>query len=191
MKKNILLIHGAHSSSTVFNHLISRLPKNDNYIPIDYDVKDGFFFNLEMMINMLDNQKSYHVIGHSMGGIFAGHLTKHLNIEKGVSIATPFSGSSIADWARYMMPQYALFRDVHTKSLPIEQIKETQIDIPWLQIVTTRGNVPWLRTPNDGVVTVASQTSRRDVDYVYLNENHHEIMQSEKTVEIAKNFFFA
>jgi pimeloyl-ACP methyl ester carboxylesterase len=191
MEKNILVIHGAHSSSTVFNHLVSSLPKNANFIPIDYDVKDGFFFNLEMMIDKVDKKKSYHVIGHSLGGIFGIHLTRHLNIKKGVSIATPFSGASIADWARYMMPHYALFRDVHTKAFPIEQAKDIHIAIPWLQIVATKGNVPWLRTPNDGVVTVASQTSRRDVDYLHLDETHHEIIQSENTIEAVKNFIFS
>ena len=187
--KNILLIHGANSSAASFNYLKAGMPKA-NYISLSYDAMYGFYFNLERMIDLMCYDKEYEVLSHSMGGLFALHLTQHRKIRKSVSIATPFAGVEIADWARYLIPQYSLFQDVHTRSLPIKQAKEIELNIPWLQIVTTRGNVPWMKIPNDGVVTASSMTCRKDVDYFRLNENHHEVMLSDGAVERTKSFLF-
>ena len=187
--KNILLIHGANSSPLSFNYLRTKLPKA-NYIPLSYDVMNGFYFNLEQMIEMIGPDNEYEIISHSMGGIFAVHLTQHCNIKKSVSVATPFGGAAIADWARYMMPYYPLFRDVHTKSSPIQQTKEIQLNIPWLQIVTTRGNVPWLGNRNDGVVTVSSMIGRNDMEYAYIDDSHHEVMLSDVASNHVKDFLF-
>lgn len=184
-----LLIHGANSSRRSFNYLCSKVKLKD-IRHIEYDVSYGFFKNLNRMIDELDSSGKYDVISHSMGGIYAIHLSKYLHFRKSISIAAPFDGASIADWAKYMMPYYALFRDVGTYSFPIRQAKEIKIEIPWLQIVTTRGNVPWLKVPNDGVLTVQSMTSRKDVNYIYLEENHYEIMLSDRAANEISSFLF-
>ena len=187
--QNILLIHGANCSSLSFNYFKEKLP-NANYTSVSYDVMNGFYFNLERMIDSTDENQTYDIISHSMGGLYALHLSQHRKLRRVVSIATPFNGAAIADWARYMMPYYPLFRDVYTKALPIKQCNEIIVQVPWLQLVTTRGNVPWLKLPNDGVVTVASMTSRKDVNYVYLEENHHEVMLSDVSVKHTNEFLF-
>jgi esterase/lipase len=187
--KKVLLIHGANSSPRSFNYLKAKLPESD-FISLPYDVLNGFYFNLERMIETIGKDEEYELISHSMGGLFGVHLTQHCKIKKGVSIATPFAGSAFADWCRYMMPYYPLFQDVHTRSLPIQQAAEIQLNIPWLQIVTTRGNVPWLRLPNDSVVTVPSMTSRNDMQYCYLEETHHEVMLSDDAAKEIGQFLF-
>jgi pimeloyl-ACP methyl ester carboxylesterase len=145
---NVLLIHGANSTPASFNYLKANLP-TANYSSLSYDVMNGFYFNLERMLDATDENQTYDIISHSMGGLYALHLSQHRKLRRVVSIATPFSGAAIADWARYMMPYYPLFRDVHSKALPIIQSAEIVIQVPWLQLVTTRGNVPWLKLPND------------------------------------------
>jgi len=186
---NVLLIHGANSTPASFNYLKSNLP-TANYSSLSYDVMNGFYFNLERMLDATDENQTYDIISHSMGGLYALHLSQHRKLSRVVSIATPFAGAAIADWARYMMPYYPLFRDVHSKALPIIQAADIVIDNPWLQLVTTRGNVPWLKLPNDGVVTVASMTSRKDVNYEYVDENHHEVMLSDIAVKHTNEFLF-
>ncbi len=189
-QKNIVLIHGANSSPLSFNYLRTKLP-DANYIPLSYDVMNGFYFNLERMVELLGPDNEYEVLSHSMGGLYGLHLTQHCKIKKAVSIATPFGGAAIADWARYMLPAYPLFRDVHTRALPIQQAAEIQLNIPWLQMVTTRGNVPWLRAQNDGVVTVPSMTARNDMEHVYVDETHHEVMLSDHVAEKVSSFLFS
>ena len=186
---NVLLIHGANSTSASFNYLKANLPEA-NYSYLSYDTMNGFYFNLERMLDITDENQTYDILSHSMGGLYALHLSQHRKLRRVVSIATPFSGAAIADWARYMMPYYPLFRDVHTRSLPIKQCSEIVVQVPWLQLVTTRGNVPWLKLPNDGVVTVASMTSLKDVNYVYLEENHYEVMLSDIAVKHTNEFLF-
>ena len=44
------------------------------------------------------------MIGHSLGGLYALHLTKHVNVAGAVSISTPFAGSWTADWAIFFVP---------------------------------------------------------------------------------------
>jgi hypothetical protein len=185
--QNIICIHGAHSSSVVFNYITSKI-EDVNYIFLSYNTNDGFYLNLEKMLSQLDSKKHYKCISHSMGGIYALHLSKFVHFRKSVSIATPFGGSSFADYARFMMPQYKLFKDVHTKSLPILQLQDIKIATPWLQIVTTGGHLPWIGQKNDGVVTIESMTCRKDVDYAYSEHGHHEVMLSDKTVSEIKKF---
>jgi pimeloyl-ACP methyl ester carboxylesterase len=186
-QEKLLLIHGANSTPLSFNYILSQIPEFNNIQYLNYDTNNGFYFNLESMISELNPLESYKVLSHSMGGMYAMHLLNHVNISKAVSIATPFGGASIADWARYMMPMYQLFRDVSTRSLPVRQIKDIEVQIPWTQIVTTRGNLPWIPGENDGVVTKTSMTSKRDIQYTELNCTHHEVMFSEEAVTIIKN----
>ena len=78
---------------------------------------------------MLSNEVSkvkgpYFMIGHSLGGLYALHLTKHVDVAGAVSISTPFAGSWTADWARFFVPTYQLFRDVGRK---LSQLKKRRI----------------------------------------------------------------
>ena len=187
--QNILLIHGANSTVGSFNYFRSKLPEA-NFIPLPYDTMNGFYFNLERMLDSTDENETYDILSHSMGGLYALHLSQHRKLRRVVSIATPFAGAVIADWAKFMLPYYPLFRDVHSKALPITQASDIVIDNPWLQLVTTRGSVPWLKFPNDGVVTAASMTSRKDVNYEYVDENHHEVMLSDIAVKHTNEFLF-
>ena len=96
----------------------------------------------------------------------------------------------MADWAKFMMPNYQLFKDVSTKSKPIVDGREIEISIPWKQIVTMRGNVPWIKGDNDGTVTVGSMTSRSDVQNIRLDANHTEVLLSREVIDIVRQDFF-
>lgn len=180
-----VFLHGANSSSNSFNYIISQLQLNKkDFTVIDYKSADGFYVNLEIMMNKLSNKNNLFMVGHSLGGIYALHLTSLVDVVGAMTIGTPFSGSSLADWAKFMMPHYQLFRDVGTCSHPIYMGKEININVPWTQLVSTKGRVPWMLADNDGVVTIRSQKSRNDMNYVELPYNHYEIMCAQETPKL-------
>lgn len=192
-KKNapaIILIHGANATPKCFNYIRHKLPEAEYHI-VDYNVSDGFYYNLDKMLEILSSEnKEFKILSHSMGGIFAAYLSEKLNVSQSISISTPFGGVSFADWAKYVMPHYQLFRDVSTKSRPIIELKERQLSVPWKQIVTTRGSTPWMEMPNDSVVSVSSMEQISNAEIVYLHESHNEVLLSDDLIDIIRQDFF-
>jgi pimeloyl-ACP methyl ester carboxylesterase len=136
------------------------------------------------MIGTLADAGPVFVVGHSLGGLYGLHLTEHVNVVAGVSISTPFRGSSAADWAKYIVPNYPLFRDVGRRSPPVAAAENIKLEIPWTQIVSTAGSVPYLNGANDGVVTVDSMRCRADMSYVEVPHTHYEVMCSNTVANI-------
>lgn len=180
-----IFLHGANSSSNSFNYIISQLQLNKkDFTMIDYKSSDGFYSNLESIASKLANKNKLFMVGHSLGGIYALHLSKLVDVIGGITIGTPFSGSSLADWARFMIPNYQLFRDIGTSSDPIIMGKKININVPWTQLISTKGRVPWMLADNDGVVTIRSQKSRNDMTHIELPYNHYEIMCAQETSKL-------
>jgi pimeloyl-ACP methyl ester carboxylesterase len=181
---NIVWIHGANQTSDSFNYIRSNLPNWPSTL-INYSSMNSFYNNLENIIIETKNKGPLFVIGHSLGGIYALHLTKHCSVIGGISISTPYRGSSAADWARFVVPGYQLFKDVGRKSRPVVEANNIEITIPWTQIVSVTGNVPYLGSPNDGVVTVASMKHReKDMECIEVPHTHYEVMCSKTVTEI-------
>ena len=185
---NVIWIHGANQTSLSFEYIRQRT-NFANEILVNYSSMNRFYDNLDMITEQCQNKGPHFVIGHSMGGLYALHLTKYLRVVGGVSISTPFRGSSTADWAKYVVPSYPLFRDIGRKSDPIKQANEIELDIPWTQIVSTTGSVPYHNGPNDGVVTLASMTHRTDMEYIEVPHTHYEVMCSVQVAELVKQCY--
>jgi len=181
---NVIWIHGANQTSLSFKYLQGKTQFSNEILP-NYSSMNRFNENLEMIVDAVQGKGPHFVIGHSMGGLYALHLTQYVRVVGGLSISTPFRGSSTADWAKYMVPSYPLFRDVGRKSLAVKQGHDIKLDIPWTQIVTTAGGVPYHNGPNDGVCTVASMKHRSDMTHVDLHHTHYETMVSDRVAEIA------
>ena len=180
---NVIWLHGANQTSLSFQYLRNKTNFTKEII-INYSSMNRFYDNLDMITEQCQNRGPHFIIGHSMGGLYALHLTKYLRILGGVSISTPFRGSSTADWAKYIVPSYPLFKDIGRKSDPIKQANEIELKIPWTQIVTTTGSVPYHNGPNDGVVTLASMTNRTDMEQIEVPHTHYETMVSDQVAEI-------
>ena len=102
----VIWVHGANQSGLSFQYLRS-LTQFKNELVVEYDTSHKFKDNLEMLSNdILKVKGPYFMIGHSLGGLYALHLTKHVDVAGAVSISTPFAGSWTADWARYFVPSY-------------------------------------------------------------------------------------
>jgi pimeloyl-ACP methyl ester carboxylesterase len=180
----VVWIHGANQSSACWNYIREKCGF-ENEILIDYSSLDSFYVNLEKMKTKIGTKKPVFLVGHSLGGIYALHLLNHCNVAGAVSVSTPFRGSSAADWAKYIVPQYQLFKDVGRRSKPIVEGHKTNITVPWTQIVSTTGTVPYLNGDNDGVCTVASMQYRDgDMKCVKVKATHYEVMVSDSVVDI-------
>lgn len=182
---NVIWLHGANQTSLSFEYLRSKT-EFANEILINYSSMNRFYDNLDNIIKQVKGKGPHFVIGHSLGGLYALHLTQHIRVAGGVSISTPFRGSSTADWAKYMVPSYPLFRDIGRKAHPVQTGHTIALDIPWTQVVSTTGSVPYHNGPNDGVVTYASMTHRSDMEFIEVPHTHYEVMCSDIVADIIK-----
>lgn len=179
----VVWIHGANQSSQCWSYLREKISAG-NEILINYSSMNRFHDNLEHIKDQIGKKRVF-VVGHSLGGLYALHLVKSCNVAGVVSISTPYRGSSAADWAKYIVPNYALFKDIGRKSRPVLEGDRINISIPYTQIVSTHGSVPYLNGENDGVVTVASMTHRSgDMETVRVAATHYEVMVSDTVAGI-------
>jgi pimeloyl-ACP methyl ester carboxylesterase len=183
----IVYIHGASATSDSFNYIRQHLGMQDEYI-IEYDSDNGFHNNLECMKHQLKDLKDIFFVCHSLGGIYALHLTEYLNerVVGACTISTPYGGAESADYTKYFLPFSRLLRDIGPRSDPIRVANNIKLSCPWTNIVTIRGSSPWIIHDNDGVVTVKSMKCRDDMDFVELDINHYEVVLSPDTVKIIK-----
>lgn len=184
----IVYIHGASATGESFNYIREHLNHNDDIV-IEYSSKNGFEDNLEQMKKTLVDFDNMFFICHSLGGIYALHLANHFKdqVIGAVTISTPYGGSQSADYAKYFLPFSRLLRDIGPNSRPMKLTAKLDVLHPWTNIVTTRGDSPWMIEPNDGVVTIDSMTSRKDMEFIEVALNHYEVVISPTTVDIIKS----
>jgi pimeloyl-ACP methyl ester carboxylesterase len=188
-KYKVVLIHGANQSSKSFSYIKSKLPAWD-FIDINYSSHDHFQQNLQKMIQQLESAGPVFIVGHSLGGVYAAHLTQYVHTVGGVTLSAPYGGSGVADWARYLVPGFALLRDIGRRSKPITDLQNIEIQVPWLQVVSVVGNVPWINEDNDGVLTLKSMRAMPGIEYTEVSTNHYEIMCDDTVVDIIQNRYY-
>ena len=188
---NVVWIHGANQTGLSFQYLRS-ITKFKNELIVEYDTEKKFYDNLEVLSNEINQVDGpYFIVGHSLGGLYALHLTKYLDIVAAVSISTPFAGSWTADWARFFIPKYQLFKDVGRRSAPIKDSKDIEINFNWTQIISTKGSVPYHGGANDGVCTIKSMRSRKDMELIEVPYSHFEVMCSDAVAEIISKRYYS
>lgn len=70
----------------------------------------------------------------------------------------------------------------------IRNLSRSEINLPVQHIISTKGFHPWIYEPNDGVIPIRSQTA---ISWGKTNEipaNHAEIMMSNETVDMVRDF---
>lgn len=188
---SIVLIHGAHQSNVTFNFLRHALP-GFQYINIEWSTTGGFYNNLEEMVDAVKDKGPVYLVGHSMGAIYAAHLSQFVHCIGGAAIAAPWGGSKAADWVRYMVPNYPLYKEVGTKSPIIYDAQQFDLPGRWTNYVSTEGNVPGIGGQNDCVLTIESMTARKDLRNKYIKATHYEIVLSTDLIHsVGKNFLRA
>lgn len=188
---SIVLIHGAYQSTLTFEYLRHALP-GFQYINIDWSPTGGFYNNLDEMIKAVKGHGPVYIIGHSMGGIYAAHLSQSVECIGGATVSTPWRGSRSADWMRYIIPSYDLYKEIGTKSVIIAKARKLELPGRWTNYVSTGGNVPGMPGENDCVLTIDSMTARKDLHTKFIKATHYEIIMSSDIVHsIGKNYLRA
>ena len=182
---NIIYIHGATATHESFNYIRDHLGQDG--ISINYDSKDGFRHNLDIMLEELIAVDKMFFICHSLGGIYALHIANSMpkQVIGAVTLSTPYGGAEMADFAKFFLPYSRLLRDIGPMSWAMLVAKQIKIQHPWTNIVTTHGNAQWLPQPNDGICTIASQKYREaDMEIVEVPYNHYEVVLNDQVIKI-------
>ena len=184
----LVYIHGASATSESFNYIRQHIKGNE--LLINYDSRNGFEKNLENMRALLSAQQDMFFICHSLGGIYALHLANEFpdQVLGAVTLSTPYGGAEVADVAKYFLPYSRLLKDIGPTSWAMKAVRSITIDKPWTNIVTTQGSAPWIPAPNDGVVTISSQSHRSDImDLIELDCNHYEVVLNNMVIAVINN----
>jgi pimeloyl-ACP methyl ester carboxylesterase len=184
----LVYIHGASATSESFNYIRQHIKGNE--LLINYDSRNGFEKNLENMRALLSAQRDMFFICHSLGGIYALHLANEFpdQVLGAVTLSTPYGGAEVADVAKYFLPYSRLLKDIGPTSWAMKAVRSITIDKPWTNIVTTQGSAPWIPAPNDGVVTISSQSHRSDImDLIELDCNHYEVVLNNMVIAVINN----
>jgi hypothetical protein len=141
----------------------------------EYDTHIPCSANINQCQNMTIGLQPDAIIGHSLGGIIAAHLSSDA---KRVTVASPFGGSAIANW----LPMYSqLMRDVATTSPIISALRSKKVDhARFLSIVANgldgRGF--------DGVISTTSQKALYGPDYRTFDLNHFEVLVDDEIIDL-------
>jgi len=181
-------IHGASATPSSFNYIRKKL-NHHNDITLAYDSRNGFKENLERMKDELKDVHNIFFICHSLGGIYALHLSEALpkQVLGAVTMSTPYNGAEAAEYMKHILPFNRLFKDIGPSSCPIRKTNKIKIQHPWTNIVSTRGASPLILSPNDGVVTIKSMMHREDINYIEVPVNHYEVVLDDRVVDIIKS----
>jgi pimeloyl-ACP methyl ester carboxylesterase len=183
----LVYIHGASATSESFNYLREHIGGTD--MVINYDSHCGFKNNLEQMQTALANVDRIFFVAHSLGGIYALHLSNLIphQVLGAVTLSTPYGGAESADFAKYFLPFSRLLRDIGSTSWPMRHADQIKIQHPWTNVVTVRGSAPWIHGANDGIVTVDSQRHHAEgMELIEIEYNHYEVVLSDQVVELIK-----
>lgn len=191
MKPTIWYIHGASSTFRAFNWLRSQLPRH-NCVDISYGDHEVGDVLPRLEEQILNSPGKINIIGHSLGGLIATALSLKTNkINKIFTISTPFGGSEVASYLRWISLD-PLLTYIHPRSTLVRSVMSSKIQIPIKSIVTTSPRFPLsiCFPKNDGVVTYDSQTALKGPIYHELNLNHFEVLLAKETADYAKGFLF-
>jgi pimeloyl-ACP methyl ester carboxylesterase len=138
------------------------------------------------MLTTLINIKDIAFISHSLGGIYALHISHAIpnQVLGAVTLSTPYGGAEVADYAQYFLPFSRLMRDIGPSSWAMKQAKKIKIQHPWTNIVTVKGQSPFILAANDGVVTITSQKHHEDMELVLVDYNHYEVVLADPVIDI-------
>ena len=183
----LVYLHGHGASTDSFNFIRSEIAGHAE-ICLEYDSKNGFSSNLAAMVGQLKGTTNIFFIAHSLGGLYALHLADQLGnrVVGAATMATPYGGSGSALALNFLSPQQ-IYKDIHPAAKPIAQGRKIDLrNRPWTAIVTTLGHSHLMMSANDGVVTRDSMRDRCGAQFVEVESNHFEVIQSRHSVNVIK-----
>jgi triacylglycerol esterase/lipase EstA (alpha/beta hydrolase family) len=192
MKPTIVYIHGLNCTSRIFNYLQDRLPEHDAIL-INYDSTGRVEDSYESIITKIPKAIPIVIISHSLGGIL-GHLiatrNNGINVKKLITMSTPFGGSALAAFLKWVYPHYEVLKDIAPTCKIIQEVNNSNPTCKFLSFVTTKNGTPYISGANDGVVTIKSQVLCTPSDRIFVDSNHFEVVQDKNVFYAIKNFVF-
>jgi len=137
----------------------------------------------------LDGRTGYQhdLIGHSLGGVIAVALSDHPAVRRVVAIAAPFGGSRAANVFRWFSAS-PLFESIRPENAVLRRLRGMEApQAPTLCIVATSG-LPHIHEPNDGVLTVQSQSAIHGATMEYVDASHYEVLMTPRTIGVIAEF---
>jgi pimeloyl-ACP methyl ester carboxylesterase len=190
MDTHIVYVHGACASGKSFTRIKEKLPEHQAHI-VEYTMDT----DLELVVAKIDAMikqigKPVSIISHSLGGVLSV-AASHMNplITGVMTMGTPFGGCKAADMIRWFN-RHIMFEGISTHGAVIRRNLATPLSCRVVSVVTSKSGNPMFMEPNDGVVTVASQTALKGPEYIHLYNTHNEVLMSDEVVAIAKSFIF-
>jgi pimeloyl-ACP methyl ester carboxylesterase len=187
--RKILYIHGAFSSGLSFKRIQERLPKHEAMFA-EYTVNQQLEEIVEQVGTIVKQHDELDIIAHSLGGIVGVAVAQqNENIRSIITLSTPFGGSKVADLLRWLS-SHELYRSLHGQNVILRRLQKTPLHCKHRCIVTTVGNNPMMFEPNDGVVSLKSQTAVPHAEQIQVPLNHFEVLLSDTTLKLIKDFTF-
>jgi triacylglycerol esterase/lipase EstA (alpha/beta hydrolase family) len=186
----ILYLHGATMTPGAFNFYRTKIKHKE--VSPHYNIDNGLTNNVDAICDELKDQvnRPVNIIAHSMGGLIALGLLEHgLPIRKIVTLSTPFGGTIASSHLKWLYPDHVLFHDTCAQNIYLKTLREQDVTVPMMSVVTTGGSSPLQSTANDGVVPIDSQQNiKGPTEFIYSDLNHYEILLCSETITTVKNF---
>lgn len=146
--------------------------------------------SISQVAKQLPKKEPITLIAHSLGGIIAMAiaLEQSHDIQKIITISSPFGGSKFALWAKWFISGLPVLNDLTPQSELMKRFKTETIIYPVLSVISTGGALPFTLEPNDSIVSVASQKALSYGKKIEVKANHFEVLQHAKTIDTIKKF---
>jgi pimeloyl-ACP methyl ester carboxylesterase len=182
-------IHGANSSPVSFRYVRPRLADHEHH-EVRYYCNTPVRKIIDSLVEEAEGEtRPINIVSHSLGGVIAVSISQRVPIRKIVTMGTPFGGSRVATFLRWITPSQ-LFDDIHPGSGPMTDLRRKPLTCPVMSLVSTAGNNPFLTEDNDGVVTVASQLALDGPTYIQIPTNHFEMLLHDEATSLINGFLF-
>jgi pimeloyl-ACP methyl ester carboxylesterase len=180
--KNVMLIHGAWSSGSGFNHIEQNIDRDVYYFKYDC--------NKEKLPDIVDRarkelRENTVIVGHSLGGIIALALHDELNCSRIVTLSAPLAGITIHPlWDSFVVARAPILNMIERESYFMKDLRKKKYSKIIHSFITTRGFNPFIIDKSDGIVSIRAQDSwlPPTAFKTYIDCNHFEILQ-EKEVQ--------
>jgi len=186
--KSIIFVHGAGATPKSFAFIRLHFADHDLY-DFTYDTNKPCREAIEALKALIVRIEGPVVlVGHSLGGVVSMNAACEAEGVCGVvTLASPLGGAKAAQYLRWLFNS-ALLDDLSPYSTNIKTTLGRTPPCPVRSIVTVGGALPFMNEPNDGVVTVESQTAMRGPEYISVNTNHFEVLLSDDVVTLIREF---
>lgn len=192
MKPIIVYLHGLNCTHRTWNFISQNLPEH-NAIILDYKSTSRVEDSYASIISKIPKNTDVIIIAHSLGGLL-GHLIttrkNDINVVKLITMSTPFGGSMIASFLRWIYPNYHVLKDITPSCKITKEVKNGIIPCEFISFITTEGGTPYISGHNDGVVTISSQTAIESTSKIFVDVNHFEIIQDPRVVDVIRDLVF-